>query len=168
VVLDFAGVHVRQGQPAPARSPSPLPGVHSVALDQARRAAHFPIGVPGSLGVPDDVQLADPGPDGAPRVVSLLYRGGTVRLDEFDGGLDLAFIKTENRPDQRWVQFGDQYGIWFPTPHEIEYVDRQGVTHHETARLTGPTLLWTAGGVSYRLEGLSTVDDAVAVAASVS
>lgn len=167
-VLTFSGVQVRQGQPTPARSPSPLPSIRSVALDQARKQARFPIGVPASLGAPDDVQLADPGPDGAPRVVTLLYRGGAVRLDEFDGQLDLAFVKTEGPPEVSWLQLRDQPALWLPTAHAIAYVDRNGVTHHETARLAGPTLVWSAGGVTYRLEGISTLDEAFAVAMSVS
>ncbi len=166
-VLDFAGVQVRPGRPAPVPTPSPLPSVHSAPLDRARRLAHFPIGVPAALGVPDDVQLADPGPDGAPRVVSLLYRGGTVRLDEFDGQLDLAFVKSQAVPDVQWTEVGQWPGIWLPTPHAIEYVDRDGTVHHETARSAGPTLVWTDGRVTYRLEGLSTVDSAVAVATTV-
>jgi len=166
-VLDFAGVRVRQGHPAPVPTPSSLPSIRSAPLDRARQLAHFPIGVPAALGVPDDVQLADPGPDGAPRVVTLLYRGGTVRLDEFDGQLDVAFLKSQGQPDVQWAPVGQWPGLWLPTGHTIEYVDRSGTVHHETARTAGPTLVWTDDRVTYRLEGLSTVDDAVAVATTV-
>jgi hypothetical protein len=167
-VLDFAGVHVRQGQPAPARSPSPLPSIRSVALDRARAVTRFPIAVPPALGVPDDVQIADPDPTGAPRVVTLLYRGGTVRLDEFDGELDYGFTKTGDLGDIQWLQIDSQSAIWLPAGHAIEYVDRHGASHHETARLAGPTLVWSANRVTYRLEGLSTVDEAIAVVRSLS
>jgi hypothetical protein len=166
-LLNFAGVRVTHGQPAPAASPSPLPSIRSAALDEARRVAHFPVGVPTRLGVPDDVQLADPGPDGAPRVVTLLYRGGAVRLDEFDGRLDQLFLKTQADPGLQWVEIQGKAGMWFPTPHALEYIDRQGTTHHETARLAGPTLVWTDGTVTYRLEGLATLEEAHAVASSV-
>ena len=42
-----------------------------------------------------------------------------------------------------------------------------GAVRHETARLAGPTLIWTTGPVTYRLEGIATVGEAVAVANSV-
>jgi hypothetical protein len=167
-VLDFAGVRVRQGQPAPARSPSPLPSIRSVALDRARALARFPIGVPAALGTPQDVQLADPDPAGVPRVVSLLYRGGTVRLDEFDGQLDYGFLKTGNVAEVQWLRIDNQDALWLPAGHAIEYVGRDGAVHHETARLAGPTLVWSANRVTYRLEGLSTVDEAIVVQRSVS
>jgi hypothetical protein len=166
-LLNFAGVRVKHGAPAPAASPSPLPSLRSADLDNARRMAHFPVGVPAKLGVPEQVQLADPGPDGAPRVVSLSYGRGSIRLDEFDGQLDPSFLKTQSGPDVQWVQVRDGIGMWFPAPHAVEYIDRQGVLHEETSRLAGPTLIWTAGTVTYRLEGFATLDTAIEVALSV-
>jgi len=41
------------------------------------------------------------------------------------------------------------------------------VQRTETARLAAPTLIWVAGGVTYRLEGLSTLAEANAAALSV-
>jgi hypothetical protein len=166
-ILHFAGVRVEPGPVRLAPTPSPLPSVRSADLDEARRRARFPIRVPTRLGVPDDVQLADPDPDGAPRVVSLLYRGGTVRIDEFDGRLDMAFLKGQLADDVRWVELGPDTGLWFPRPHAVEYLDRNGTPHEETARLAGPTLVWDSGTVTYRIEGL-TYDDAVATATSLS
>ena len=167
-ILRFAGVSVRHAPP-PHGLPSAaaLPSVRSAELDEARRRARFPVGVPARLGAPETVQLADPAPDGAPRVVTLLYRGGTVRLDEFDGGLDLGFAKGVYEEAQ-WVGIRGQQGLWFAAPHELVYVDRQGVSHTETARLAGPTLVWSDGRVTYRLEGVSDFTEAVAIAASVS
>jgi hypothetical protein len=166
-LLRFAGVEVRQGEPSPAVSPSPLPSLRSAGLDEARRRAHFTVGVPARLGVPDDVQIADPAPDGAPRVVSLLYRAGTVRLDEFDGRLDLAFMKTMATNDSQWVDVRGVTGLWFPTPHGVTYVDRLGVTHEETSRMAGSTLVWNDGAVTYRLEGALSLEEATAIAVSV-
>lgn len=170
-LLRFAGVRVEQDRPpgpVPTVAPSPLPSTRSTSLERARRAARFPIGVPAALGLPGDVQLADPGPDGAPRVVTLLYRGGTIRLDEFDGELDLAFVKQSATADIEWVDLpGVAYGLWLRRPHPVAYVDRQGVTHRETARLAGPTLVWASGRVTYRLEGVPTLAEATRVAGSV-
>jgi hypothetical protein len=165
-VLRFAGVEVHQGRPHVQSLPSPLPSTRSTGLDEARRRAKFPITVPARLGVPDDVQVADFAPDGAPRVVSLIYRNGTVRLDEFDGDLDIGFVKTQSGPDRQWVDVKGETALWLPGPHAVVYVDRAGVRHEETARLAGPTLIWSNGRVSYRLEGVATLAEAVAIAGS--
>ena len=160
-LFNFAGVRVRHGTPAPAVSPSPLPSIRSADLDRARAAVKFPLRVPAKLGVPDRVELAD-----GNRVASLIYQGGAVRLDEFDGELDQVFLKTHWEPGTDWVEIGDHPGIWFPGPHAVAYIDRQGVTHEETSRLAGPVLIWTDGTATYRLEGLPTFDAARDVALS--
>jgi hypothetical protein len=165
-VLRFAGVEVHKGQPHVAPSPSPLPSTRSTGLDEARRQARFPVTVPARLGVPDEVLTADPAPDGAPRVVSLLYRKGTIRLDEFDGDLAPGFVKTQSGPDTEWTDIKGSFALWLPHPHAVVYVDRAGVQHEETARLAGTTLIWSDGRVSYRLEGVPTMAEAVAIAAS--
>jgi hypothetical protein len=165
-LLRVAGIEVRR-EPTPGglpARPSPLPSVRSAALDDARRAALFPVRAPVTLGTPEQVLLADPDKAGAPRVVTLTYRGGTVRLDEFDGSVSPAFFKTA--PDARWVEIGGEPGIWLPGPHAVTYVGRDGVRRTETARLAAPTLIWLAGGVTYRLEGLSTLEEAHAAALS--
>jgi RNA polymerase sigma factor (sigma-70 family) len=166
-LLRFAGIEVHVGAPPtplPA-SPSPLPSVGPVSLAEARRVAGFPIGVPAALGEPEQVVTADPNPDGRPRVVSLLYRGGTVRVDEFDGRLDDAFMKST--PDARWVEAVGAMALWLSDPHPLTYVDLDGIVHTETSRLAGPTLIWQSGPVTYRLEGVATLRDAVAIANSV-
>lgn len=170
-LLRFAGVRVEQDRPprpVPTVAPSRLPSTRSLPLERARDLARFPIGLPAALGAPDDVLVADPGPDGAPRIVTLLYDGGAVRLDEFDGTLDIGFVKRTGAADTQFVQLpGGGYGLWLPRPHPVSYVDRQGVTHQETARLAGPTLVWESGRVTYRLEGVVTLARATRVAESV-
>ena len=94
-LLRVAGIEVSRepgagGLPA---SPSPMPSLRSTALDEARRAALFPVRAPATLGVPEQVLLADPDDKGAPRVVTLTYRGGAVRLDEFDGTVAWPFSR---------------------------------------------------------------------------
>ncbi|MEU4163387.1 hypothetical protein [Actinoplanes sp. NPDC026670] len=159
-LLRIAGVEVRREPPRqtlPA-TPSPLP--------TATADAGFPVGVPAGLGEPDEIQRSDPDRDGRPRVVTLIYRGGAVRLDEFDGQLDTTFFKTA--PDARFVELpGSTGAAWLPGPHPVTYVGRDGVERTETARLAGPTLIWTTGTVTYRLEGIPTLEEAIAVARSV-
>jgi len=140
--------------------------VRSATLDEARQVALFPVRVPAELGTPEQVLLADPdGKTGAPRVVTLTYRGGAVRFDQFDGVLQLVLLK--QAPEAQWIQLDGEMGIWVPDPHPVTYLGRDGVERTATARLAGPTLIWSAGDVTYRLEGLATQDEAVKVARSV-
>ena len=165
-LLRVAGIEVRH-EPVPGglpAHPSALPSQSSATLDQARRVALFPLREPTTLGPAGRVLLADPGRTGAPRVVTMTYRGGTVSFDQFDGAVDRVFFKTA--PDAHWIEVGTASGIWLPGPHSVTYVDRDGVEHTETARLAAPTLIWVAGAVTYRLEGLSTLEEARAAALS--
>ena len=165
-LLRIAGIEVRR-EPAPGglpSRPSPLPSVSTVALADARRVALFPLRVPATLGAPEQVQLGDPDPAGAPRVVTLVYRGGTVRLDEFDGAVSPYFFKSA--PEAEWTDVGGKQAIWLPAPHPVTYVGRDGVERTETARLAGPTLVWTGDEVTYRLEGLPDLEQARTIALS--
>jgi hypothetical protein len=166
-LLRFAGIEFSSESAPPGRLPATvrLPGERSVDLPTARRLAPFPVAVPGRLGAPQDVLLIDGTP---PRVVSLVYRGGGVRLDEFDGRMDIGlFKKMTGSEGLRWVMVGDQQGIWVDRPHEVVYVDRDGNYHTDSARLSARTLIWPAGDVTLRLEGDFTLDEALAVAESV-
>ncbi|GAA3960560.1 hypothetical protein [Actinoplanes auranticolor] len=165
-LLRIAGIEVRQ-EPAPGglpADPSPLPSVRTGSLEDARRVALFPVLVPDELGGPERVDLGDPDPSGAPRVVTLVYRGGAVRLDEFDGRVGPSFFKSA--PEARWTDVAGADAIWLPQPHPVTYVGRDGVERTATARLAGPTLIWTSGGLTYRLEGLADLEEARTVAVS--
>ncbi|HET6708102.1 hypothetical protein [Amycolatopsis sp.] len=163
-LLRFAGIELRS-EPGPAiRGQGLLPGERSVDLAEARRLTAFPIGAPAALGPPDDVRIT-----GAPtRVVSLLYQGGAVRVDEFDGRLGPVFEKFLGMSGGRRVSVAGEPAIWIDRPHELMYVDRAGEWHTETARLAAQSLVWQRGEVTYRLEGAFTFEDAVKIAATVS
>jgi hypothetical protein len=165
-LLRFAGVEIRD-EPVPGglpATPSPLPSIRSAGLDEARRLAKFPVKAPVVLGVPDRVEVADPGPDGAPRVVTMSYRGGTVRVDQFDGTMEAHFLKSA--PDARFVQVKGDFAVWLPGPHPLVYVDRTGQQQTAGARLAGPTLIWTDGAVTCRVEGVADLAEAIAIAES--
>ena len=159
-LLRVAGIEVRR-EPAtrglPAR-PSPLPSLRTAELEEARRIAPFRVRVPEALGAPDRVQLADPDGQGAPRVVTMTFRGGAVRFDQFDGTTSPAFFKSAQSAE--WAEVGADPGIWLPGPHSVTYLGRDGVEHTATARLAGPTLIWESGGFTYRLEGMPTLAEA--------
>ena len=165
-LLRVAGIEIRR-EPAPdglPARPSPLPSLRPVALDEARRVAVFPVRVPAVLGVPEQVLLADPDARGAPRVVTMSFRRGAVRFDQFDGAVSPVFFKSA--PDGQWTEVGTSTAVWLPGPHPVTYIDRDGTERTETARLAAPTLIWSTGTVTYRLEGLSTLEEARAAAGS--
>ncbi|MCM4080739.1 hypothetical protein [Paractinoplanes hotanensis] len=166
-VLRVAGIEVRReaAPPIPEASPSPLPSAGAVSLEAAKQRAPFVVRMPAALGPPERVEVADPDDNGVPRVVSALYRGGTVRFDQFDGSAG-AFFKQASEAE--WVELGGDMAIWLPGPHTLTYVDRTGAERSATARLSTPTLIWERGRVTYRLEGFTSRDEARAAALSLS
>lgn len=150
----------------PSGTPAPLPSQRAVALDEARRLVRFPIRVPAALGPPERVLVADPDAAGRYRVATLLYRGGALRLDTFDGGLDVVFQKQASGPGVEWTQVSGGFAVWVAGPHPVAYVDRAGEVRVETARLAAKTLIWERDGVSHRLEADLDPQEAVAIAES--
>ncbi len=57
-------------------------------------------------------------------------------------------------------------GLWIKGAHEIGFLDRDGNFETDTVRRAGPVLLWEQGTVTYRIEGLTRLADAQAIAAS--
>ncbi|MFJ8577863.1 hypothetical protein [Micromonospora sp. NPDC093277] len=166
-LLRFAGITiVTSPGPLPTGIPSPLPAQRPAALVEAQRKVRFPIRLPAKLGPPEQVLVADPDATGAYRVATLLYRGGTLRLDAFDGQLDPAFHKQASGPGLEWVEVDGGFAIWIGGPHSVAYVDRTGTVRVETARLAASTLIWQHAAVSYRLEGDFTMSEAIEIANS--
>ncbi|MEU5943347.1 hypothetical protein ABZ807_30240 [Micromonospora sp. NPDC047548] len=167
-LLRFAGITIATS-PAPALptgTPSPLPAQRPAALHEAQRKVLFPIRIPAKLGPPEQVLVADVDGMGTYRVATLLYRGGALRIDAFDGGLDPVFQKQASGPGVDWVEVNGDFAVWIGGPHALAYVDRAGTVRVETARLAASTLIWQEAGVSYRLEGDLTQLEAIEIANS--
>ncbi|MEU8262584.1 hypothetical protein AB0C02_18365 [Micromonospora sp. NPDC048999] len=167
-LLRFAGITIAtSSEPAlPTGTPSPLPAQQPMALVEAQRKVLFPIRLPAKLSPPEQVLVADPDPRGTCRVATLLYRGGALRIDAFDGRLDPAFHKQASGPGVKWAQVNGDVAIWIGGPHAVAYVDRTGTVRVETARLAASTLIWQEAGVTYRLEGDPTMAEAIEIANS--
>jgi hypothetical protein len=167
-LLRFAGVTVTvaPGSVPPTGTPSPLPSQRLATTVEAQRLVRFPVQVPAALGPPEQMLVADPDDDGSYRVLTLLYRGGTVRVDAFDGALDPYFTKKISGSAVEWTQVRGDFAVWVGGPHTLTYVDRTGKVREETARLAGSTLIWERAGVSYRLEGDLTRPEAIRIAES--
>ncbi|MFE9188454.1 hypothetical protein ACFYL6_02470 [Micromonospora sp. NPDC007208] len=167
-LLRFAGVSIATS-PAPtlpSATPSPLPAQRAVAPDEAQRLVRFPIRQPATLGPPERVLVADPDETGRYRVATLLYAGGALRVDAFDGRLNLAFHKEVSSPGVAWAHVNGDFAIWVDGPHVLSYVDRAGQVREETARLAASTLIWEEGDVTYRIEGALSRAEAVGIAES--
>jgi hypothetical protein len=140
-LLRIGGVEIHENQPPPV-TPTvdpPLPGERDVTLAQARAEASFPLKLPADLGAPTHVRLADGTP---PRVVTMAFTD--IHRTDVDG--DPA--------------------IYVDRPHVVIYDDRDGTLREATARLAAATLIWESDGITYRLEGDLTEDEAVAIAES--
>ncbi|WP_344827863.1 hypothetical protein [Actinocorallia longicatena] len=101
------------------------------------------------------------------RVVSLGY--GDVRLDEFDGRVNEIFFQKFLHADTRTyrsAKVDDTDAIWIKGPHEIWYIDHQGLEQSASAHLSGNTLIWQSGPTALRLEGVPTLPEALRIAES--
>lgn len=154
----FAGVEFRQDAPPPIPTTTPpvLPGERTISLADARTL--FQVQVPATLGDPQEVRVTDE------RVVTLIYDG--LRLDEFDGNFGPAMGKFAQATDIERVRINDGEGLWIPRPHDVMYVDRAGEWQHQSARLSGRTLIWQSGGKTMRLEGELTKQEAIRIASN--
>jgi hypothetical protein len=102
------------------------------------------------------------------RVVSMAFGSahGTVRVDQFDGGLHPIFTKVAGASDVRHVTVSDLPAVWVGRPHPVIYTDRDGTMREESARLAGNTLIWEDNGTTYRVEGDLTRQQAITIAES--
>jgi hypothetical protein len=160
----FAGVIVRN-DPTPARSePAPPPTVAATTtVEQATALVSFTPVVPAELGPPAGAEVS-----ADRRVLSMSWatdRDGTVRLDQFDGGVDYSFAKTS--PGVRYTEVGSVSALWFEEPHEVVVLNADGTRRFETARLAGHTLIWQHGATALRLEADVSMTRAIEIAESV-
>lgn len=168
--LRIGGVLVRTAPaptgPAPTADPVPTAGA-VVTLAEAQALVSFPIGVPEALDPPEKITVSTDR-----RVVSMDWTvgGEPVHLDQFDGQLSWMFIKRAPSP-LTFVAVNGRDAIWFPNPHEVAYLDSDGVERTERARIAGPCLVWErqtpAGPVTQRLEGDLPQGRAITIAESI-
>ena len=179
-VADWLGIGAvevrRSGTPpptgaAPGNTVPGAPGSKRVAdaakrLAAARKAVQFTIATPSlaSAGALAGVEVDRRVPGG---LVALTYARFTV--------VEIATDPTQAPPLAKsvggaralqHVTVNGQPGVWVASIHEIGYVDRRGGFRFDTVRRAGPVLLWQGGGVTYRIEGLGSLDAAQTAAAS--
>ncbi len=65
------------------------------------------------------------------------------------------------------VTVGTRPGLWLAgEPHEVAIVDPDGELVHDSVRRAGNVLVWEDGGVTYRIEGLASLERALDIAVS--
>jgi hypothetical protein len=151
----------------------------STTLVEAARLVGFPMRLPtvGSYQRPDVVLVGTPPVGGmasmvylpAPGRAPVAGTGVAALLSEFRGHLDAGYFQKVAGPGTAVdpVRVGSAEGFWLSgAPHEFLYVNADGTVDTETIRLATSTLVWSAGGITYRLESALPRDSAVAMAAS--
>lgn len=140
---------------------STRPPVAVVDLAAARRAVQFEILTPRDAPEPTRVSVDRRVPGG---LVVLTYDHFTL--------VEVASV--QNQPPTLAKLVGDapvehvtvngREGLWIASPHRIAYLDRNGNYRPDTIRRTGPVLMWERDGVTYRVEGPHTMDEAMTIA----
>lgn len=176
------GVEIKQ-TPEPPRAPIRRLGEgldlgRQASIQEAERVVGFRVRTPGALGSPDAVFV--PTLSSVPNQVFLLYgprrglpetatTGVGALLSEFRGGFDRAFLEKAAAATQTsFVRVNGSPGFWIQGMHEVIYLDEDGNPIRDTFRLAGSVLLWEEDGVTFRLESALTLDQALAIARTLS
>jgi hypothetical protein len=155
-VLEIGGVRIERTETQPTGQRSALVTGSRVTLADAQREVHFPLAEPTQY---ERVYLNRSIPGG---MVSFV--GDGFVLSEWQGEQIYQKSVGPNTRIQR-LQVDFAPGVWITGAlHSLTYVDRRGVPRHQTRRLAGNVLIWTRSGVTYRLEGASTLEQALELA----
>ena len=169
--LGINGVAIERVETLPEVQPgAELELGEPVSREEAARRAGHRVRIPAELGPPDGVYVRRAFPV---EVVSLVYVEGDEPeyvLTQFRGGLREVLVKKVVQPGTRVVPvtLAGAPGYWVEgAPHGVAWVDEDGMVHEEELALAGNVLLWQDGGLTFRLEGAETLNEALRVAASV-
>jgi hypothetical protein len=154
-VLEIGGVRIERTETRPSAQRAALVTGQRVTLAEARGAVDFPLAVPGRF---ERVYLDRRVPGG---MVSFAWDGRV--LSEWQG--EQIYEKSVGPGTEiRHVQIDFAPGVWLTgAPHSLTFVDRTGVPRRLTRRLAGNVLIWHRAGVTYRIEGAQTLDEALSL-----
>jgi hypothetical protein len=139
-----------------------------VGLERAQAAAGFPLRLPDGLGEPDAVHLdrdragapvvtAVWGADTGPRLVLTQWRARSILFHKSLGPRSQARLVRLDGSDALWLA-GDDHAVFYDGGGPDD--------ERRAAYLAGNALAWTEAGVTYRLEGRFTLDEARRLAES--
>lgn len=159
--LGVRGVQVTQVRSLPT-AVSGLDLGQPIALEDAQRRVPYPIQLPAKLGAPDAVFFLD-----TPLGGQIVAAYAQVVVFEFQGtraGLGKGLPPGASVEE---VSVNGNRALWIAgDPHVVFFVDAQGRPQSETTRVAGNVLLWENGGLTLRLEGPLTRDEALGIATS--
>jgi hypothetical protein len=159
-VLEIGGVRIERTETEPRGVlAAPVTG-RRVTLEEARRAVTFELAVPRERAT---VYLNRGIPGG---MVSFVW--GEYVLSQWQGE-QLPYVQKSAGPrtQLRELSVEGARGVWITgAPHSVVFVDRNGQPREQTRRLAGNVLVWERDGVTYRLEGADSRDEARDVVAS--
>ena len=149
-------------------------------LPDAQRQISWHIGIPSSLGPPDEVYLQPPSDAPAQGEVTLVYAtrpgipvagqtGVSVLITEARGAVNQNFFGKMIGPGTTLepVTVSGHQGYWIAGPlNEFFFTDANGNFRNETVRLAANTLILDYGGTVIRIEGNLTKAQALEIAAS--
>ncbi|WP_188196999.1 hypothetical protein [Nonomuraea sp. SYSU D8015] len=160
-ILRFAGIELEIGAapPPPVTTTAPLPGERTVPPSEVPSRAGFQVRTPSRLGPPQRTSVADGG-----RLVSIFWPDG-IRLDQFEGTMDPYFFKKAGPPFPDFVKVGPYQALWLPGEHPLGYIKRVDGSV-VPLRQAAATLIWQQNGITYRLEGVRTKEEAIRIAES--
>ncbi|HYP39373.1 MAG TPA: DUF4367 domain-containing protein [Chloroflexia bacterium] len=176
-VLRIGVIDIVEGTPiagSPGPMPSPVMGLDlrgETTLEGARAKIFFPIKLPtypSDLGPPDRVFVQET--EGDALVLAWLdpAREDTARMILDELGSDVLAQKTLSMGYKlQETTVNGQSAVWIGSVHILDFYNRNSGTESELRRLiNGPVLLWSEGGITYRLQSDLSLVEAVKVAES--
>jgi hypothetical protein len=179
-LLGLGGIRItvedRPGPDAPGDRASRVDLGRSVSLDEAAQLAHAPLPVPAGVGEPDAAFAGRP-VDG----VTLVWRPTDSLPDVLGNGYGLLVSVFPGTVDEDVIEKRIYKGgtveptsvngdpaFWIGgAPHEFEYLGADGEWRQDEISLSGNALIWTHGGITYRLESALDLPEAISLAESV-
>lgn len=155
-VLGIGAVQVRLGEPTPTapQLEIDLPGETTLEAARASTGVHVPL--PLEFGPPDRVfALSQVG-----NTVVLVWEAESVALYVIPAGPIVQKLAPENI---RQATVNGNPAIWTRGDHFLELVANDP---DATVFISGNVLIWTEGGVTYRLETELSLDEAISIAES--
>ena len=177
-VFGLPGVQIYPVPETPSSRPTTaltFAGQRVATAAEASRIAGFTVRTPAALGDPSAIYV-----ETAPVRVTIVYAsvkgipispqaGVSAIVVEFKGNLETQIMAKATGPGTTLdaVPLGTGVAYYLAgQPHQFFFRDPAGNIQPETLRLAGNTLLWTDGGVTYRLEAQVGLEEAVRIAST--
>lgn len=150
-------------------TPTPLASVLDLSgetsLEKAQAQAGFPIRLPAGMGRPAHVYVQEMG---SPVIVLVWMepaQSGRVKLALFETAADQVIFQKAAPKNIQDTRVNGQPALWMDGPYLL--VTGGGETTLSRLVDSGHTLIWTDGGITYRLETALDLAGAVRVAESI-